>query len=78
MKANCPICQKEIDPKENRYRPFCSERCKLIDLGRWTSGGYRIVAPPDEAETENAEPSEREAPRSKDDSGRLENGRASS
>lgn len=61
MKAVCPTCQKEIDWKESRYRPFCSERCKLIDLGRWASGDYRIPAQPDdEEEKEGPEPSEGE------------------
>ncbi len=39
----CPICGKEVVWKrENRYRPFCSERCKLIDLGQWANEGYGI------------------------------------
>jgi len=39
----CPQCQA-LTPysTENKYRPFCSERCKLIDLGQWASEGYRI------------------------------------
>jgi endogenous inhibitor of DNA gyrase (YacG/DUF329 family) len=32
---------------ENKYRPFCSERCKLIDLGEWASEGYKVAAQPD-------------------------------
>jgi len=37
---------------ENRWRPFCSERCKLIDLGQWATEKYRVpVEPvPDESE----------------------------
>lgn len=44
MKSNqCPQCQKPCEySKENAYRPFCSERCKIIDLGAWASEGYRI------------------------------------
>ena len=40
---NCPVCKKSVDlsPK-NRFRPFCSERCQLIDLGKWASDEYRI------------------------------------
>ena len=41
---NCPTCKKSVDlsPK-NRFRPFCSERCQLIDLGKWASDDeYRI------------------------------------
>ena len=37
----CPICRKEVAP-DSAYRPFCSERCKLIDLGRWLDGKYQV------------------------------------
>ena len=41
----CPTCQKktQYDPT-NAFRPFCSERCRLIDLGEWASGGHKIPA----------------------------------
>jgi len=40
----CPICDKIVnsDTKINRYFPFCSQRCKLIDLGKWLDGKYAI------------------------------------
>ncbi|HMD96841.1 MAG TPA: DNA gyrase inhibitor YacG [Terriglobia bacterium] len=38
----CPICGKETAEKGNSFRPFCSERCKLIDLDNWLQGRYRI------------------------------------
>lgn len=40
----CPQCGKEVvwDKEISPYRPFCSERCKLIDLGKWAEGGYSI------------------------------------
>ena len=43
----CPICRKPVsdDPPADgakNYFPFCSERCKLIDLGRWLEGRYQI------------------------------------
>jgi endogenous inhibitor of DNA gyrase (YacG/DUF329 family) len=39
----CPTCGKEIEwDTHNRYRPFCSERCKLIDLGKWANEEYRV------------------------------------
>lgn len=42
--VTCPQCGKEVVwNSENRYRPFCSERCKLIDLGQWANEGYRIA-----------------------------------
>jgi endogenous inhibitor of DNA gyrase (YacG/DUF329 family) len=40
--VRCPICKAEVSWEENSYRPFCSERCRLIDLGAWTEGRYRI------------------------------------
>jgi endogenous inhibitor of DNA gyrase (YacG/DUF329 family) len=42
MKIICPICKNITTWEENPWRPFCSERCKLIDLGRWASEEYRI------------------------------------
>lgn len=51
MKVPCPTCQKEVTwSKDNAYRPFCSERCKLIDLGEWASGGHAIPGKPLEEE----------------------------
>jgi endogenous inhibitor of DNA gyrase (YacG/DUF329 family) len=42
-KVHCPQCGGEaLWSPENKYRPFCSERCKLIDLGAWASEAYRI------------------------------------
>ena len=39
----CPICKKPADmSKENEFRPFCSERCRMIDLGTWANGDYRV------------------------------------
>ncbi|MEJ2067973.1 MAG: DNA gyrase inhibitor YacG [Deltaproteobacteria bacterium] len=42
VKARCPRCGTQVSWEENPYRPFCSERCKLIDLGRWVDEQYRI------------------------------------
>jgi endogenous inhibitor of DNA gyrase (YacG/DUF329 family) len=39
----CPTCGKEMEwDTNNRFRPFCSERCKLIDLGKWANEEYRV------------------------------------
>jgi len=38
----CPTCHKETEYSDNPYRPFCSERCKLIDLGKWAGEEYRV------------------------------------
>ncbi|MGH8761635.1 MAG: DNA gyrase inhibitor YacG [Nitrosospira sp.] len=41
--VNCPQCGRtSVWSPENRYRPFCSERCKMIDLGQWAAESYRI------------------------------------
>lgn len=40
--VKCPHCRKEAPLVGNPFRPFCSERCKMIDLGTWASEGYRI------------------------------------
>jgi endogenous inhibitor of DNA gyrase (YacG/DUF329 family) len=50
---NCPICKKPVPERDdpanpNRFFPFCSERCKLIDLGRWLGEKYRIPVKPEE------------------------------
>jgi uncharacterized protein len=39
---NCPHCAKLTEWENNQYRPFCSERCQLIDLGAWASDAYQI------------------------------------
>jgi len=42
MKVRCPTCKKETEYNGNKYRPFCSERCKIIDLGDWAQGKYAV------------------------------------
>ena len=49
----CPICSKAAPPRDgqpnNPSFPFCSPACKLVDLGRWLDGAYRIPGPPVDA-----------------------------
>ncbi len=40
--VKCPTCRKEVYWENNQYRPFCSDRCRLIDLGAWAEERYRI------------------------------------
>lgn len=41
--VSCPTCSKKVEwTTQNRYRPFCSERCKQIDLGAWAEEKYAI------------------------------------
>jgi endogenous inhibitor of DNA gyrase (YacG/DUF329 family) len=61
-KVPCPACgTPALFTPENRWRPFCSERCKTIDLGDWASERYRVptgeeVKDAPEAEGENKDP----------------------
>lgn len=41
---NCPIC-KQATPSDGEHAPFCSSRCKTIDLGRWADESYKITRP---------------------------------
>jgi hypothetical protein len=44
--VTCPQCKQTSEySTDNPYRPFCSERCKLIDLGQWADENYRIPEP---------------------------------
>lgn len=58
MKIKCPTCKKKTEWPNNPYRPFCSERCKLIDLGAWASEKYMIKAGPEDESMQ--QPSEEE------------------
>jgi len=40
----CPHCGQSFDLTSSNFKPFCSERCKLIDLGAWADGSYSIPA----------------------------------
>jgi endogenous inhibitor of DNA gyrase (YacG/DUF329 family) len=42
----CPRCRTPAPRRDNPYRPFCSERCRWIDLGQWVEEGYRIAGDP--------------------------------
>lgn len=57
------MCKTATTWEENPFRPFCSERCKLIDLGAWADGQYRIPVeqdPPSQpaADSETEEPTQ--------------------
>lgn len=40
--ARCPICHAELDPAPSPSKPFCSPRCKKLDLQNWLMGAYRL------------------------------------
>lgn len=59
--VNCPICGATVKwTAENRWKPFCSERCKLIDLGQWANERYRV--PVETEPEEQGAPDEEERP----------------
>ena len=49
IKLRCPICKKPAKADDADF-PFCSERCRLIDLGKWASGAYVISSPVTDAD----------------------------
>jgi endogenous inhibitor of DNA gyrase (YacG/DUF329 family) len=51
----CPTCGKPVEWAANVWRPFCSERCKLIDLGAWASEKYRVPVAESKDQLEDAE-----------------------
>jgi endogenous inhibitor of DNA gyrase (YacG/DUF329 family) len=56
MMVRCPKCGEEARFEGNPFRPFCSERCKLVDLGDWLAGSYSVpVANEEEEETPDLE-----------------------
>ena len=60
----CPSCGNPVQWEDNPMRPFCSERCKLIDFGRWADEEYRVPAsePAPEMEGSDANPAPTGAP----------------
>lgn len=57
--VNCPTCGEAVvwEPA-SRWRPFCSERCKLIDIGAWASDAYRVEGPDTSSDDAGEVPSE--------------------
>ena len=46
LKVPCPQCEKSVLWQESsEFRPFCSKRCQLIDLGEWADEGHKIAQP---------------------------------
>ncbi|HEC04385.1 MAG TPA: DNA gyrase inhibitor YacG [Phycisphaerales bacterium] len=57
MEHRCPVCHKTVGTPAQKsqdraeFLPFCSERCKLVDLGAWLDADYKIVSGPDSQES---------------------------
>ena len=62
IKTHCPICDRTMQGASTAEWPdfpFCSPKCKLIDLGRWLGEGYRVTAEePDKSDTPSDEDTE--------------------
>jgi endogenous inhibitor of DNA gyrase (YacG/DUF329 family) len=68
MKHQCPICRRPTDSSTDADFPFCSERCRLLDLGNWASERYVVSdAIFDEDEDESGQPRSRPPDSSDDD-----------
>ena len=61
LKLRCPICKKAVKSGDSEF-PFCSDRCRTIDLGKWASGAYVIPSPVEDGEEQIREstPEDRE------------------
>ena len=49
----CPICRKPVELGDE-FKPFCCQRCKLVDLGRWLGESYRVPAKKTDEDSEGA------------------------
>lgn len=61
---DCPTCRKTINvanKEEAPFRPFCSSRCKMVDLGRWLDGTYAVSDPITPADLDAEGHNERES-----------------
>ena len=57
--VKCPKCGRETEYHGNEFRPFCSERCKMLDLGAWIDGEYTLPVEGTEMTDEDIEQIER-------------------
>jgi endogenous inhibitor of DNA gyrase (YacG/DUF329 family) len=57
--VKCPNCGRETEYQGNDFRPFCSERCKMLDLGAWIDGEYTLPVEGTEMTEEDIEQIER-------------------
>jgi endogenous inhibitor of DNA gyrase (YacG/DUF329 family) len=59
--VKCPRCGKETEYEGNEFRPFCSDRCKLLDFGAWADEQYALPAEASELTPEDIDELERSA-----------------
>jgi endogenous inhibitor of DNA gyrase (YacG/DUF329 family) len=57
--VSCPRCgARVVWSQDSRYRPFCSERCRIVDLGAWATEQYRVAAIENDTEIDGTPPPE--------------------
>jgi uncharacterized protein len=61
MKHNCPICRKPVESAIDPDFPFCSERCRLLDLGNWAAEKYVVSEPIFDEEEDKPESDKRKS-----------------
>jgi uncharacterized protein len=63
VRRKCPTCSRSFEESTDPspFRPFCSQRCRAADLGKWLDGGYRITAPPSEEDLDQGLPTDGES-----------------
>jgi endogenous inhibitor of DNA gyrase (YacG/DUF329 family) len=66
MKHQCPICRRPTDSERDSDFPFCSERCRLLDLGNWASERYVVSEPIFDEDEEESGPHGSRPPDSSD------------
>jgi endogenous inhibitor of DNA gyrase (YacG/DUF329 family) len=64
--VKCPTCGKQVEYSGNEFRPFCSERCKLLDLGAWADEEYKLPAESEPLTEEDLGEIERELSKNSD------------
>ncbi|MGD0949551.1 MAG: DNA gyrase inhibitor YacG [Candidatus Binatia bacterium] len=56
QEVRCPTCRRVTPWEGNPHRPFCSQRCRLQDLGNWAGERYRVPGPPATPPAEDRNP----------------------
>lgn len=57
--VKCPTCGEQVKYQDNEFRPFCSERCQMLDFGAWADGEYALPAESSELTEEDIQALER-------------------
>ena len=67
LQVSCPQCEKTFSYYESKFRPFCCERCKMIDLGHWFEESYRVPSKEIDPNEKNNENNQNESQNSEQD-----------